>query len=213
MLDGWADQQLARNLAAPTIAKRAAAVRAFAPTRTRSRGSGRRRCSMSGWATCGRCAGCGARRCVITRWRLRRSARYLTDPAYGWAEQCQARFGTHPVQVVHEWNIAVHVQDNEADPRKRAFTVDELQAFFDLADDQVVKVRGTGRKGWLPAFRDAALFKTAYAFGLRRNEVRMLDVADFGRNPQAPEFGEYGVCRSPARQGQEGVAAASGAAC
>jgi integrase/recombinase XerC len=35
--------------------------------------------------------------------------------------------------------------------------------------------------------------KTAYAFGLRRNEIRMLDVADFGRNPDGPEFGEYGV--------------------
>ncbi|MGH3196976.1 MAG: tyrosine-type recombinase/integrase, partial [Streptosporangiaceae bacterium] len=34
----------------------------------------------------------------------------------------------------------------------------------------------------------------AYASGLRRNEVRMLDVADFGRNPEGQEFGEYGVC-------------------
>ena len=62
---------------------------------------------------------------------------YATDPAYGWAGQCQARFGTHPVQVVHEWNTAVHVQQNEADPRKRAFTLDELQALFDHADEQV----------------------------------------------------------------------------
>lgn len=38
------------------------------------------------------------------------------------------------------------------------------------------------------------LFKVAYAYGLRRNEARMLDVADFTRNPQAPEFGEFGVC-------------------
>ena len=50
-----------------------------------------------------------------------------------------------------------------------------------------------GRKGWLPAFRDAALLKTAYAFGLRRNETRMLDVVDFGRNPEGAEFGEHGV--------------------
>jgi integrase/recombinase XerC len=35
----------------------------------------------------------------------------------------------------------------------------------------------------------------AYAFGLRRNEVRMLDLADFGTNPHAPEFGTYGLCR------------------
>ena len=89
----------------------------------------------------------------------------------------------YPVQVVHEWNAAVHVQEAEGDPAKRAFTRDELQAFFDQADDQVAPVRAAGRKGWLAAFRDAALFKAAYAYGLRRNETRMLDVADFGPNP------------------------------
>ena len=108
---------------------------------------------------------------------------YLTDPAYGWAGECQARFGTHPVQVVHEWNTAVHVQAAEGGPAKRAFTVEELQAFFDYADDQVGSVRRPGRKGWLPVFRDAALFKVAYGFGLRRNEARMLDLADFGTQP------------------------------
>jgi hypothetical protein len=30
----------------------------------------------------------------------------------------------------------------------------------------VARIRAFGRKGWLPAFRDATLFKTAYAFGL-----------------------------------------------
>ena len=119
---------------------------------------------------------------------------YVTDPAYGWPAQCLARFGTHPVQVCHEWNTAVHVQDAEADPRKRAFTRDELQALFDYADDQVTVIRAAGRKGWLAAFRDAALFKVAYGFGLRRTETAMLDTADFGASPHAPEFGELGVC-------------------
>ena len=32
-------------------------------------------------------------------------------------------------------------------------------------------------KGWLSAFRDATLFKVAYAWGLRRREAAMLDVA------------------------------------
>ena len=27
---------------------------------------------------------------------------FVCDPRYGWAEVCQARFGTHPVQVFHE---------------------------------------------------------------------------------------------------------------
>jgi len=119
---------------------------------------------------------------------------YLIDPAYDWPAQCQRRFGTHPVQVVHEWNAAVHAQQAEADPSRRAFTVEELQAFFDHADAQVARVRAAGHKGWLPAFRDAVLFKVAYAYGLRRNEVRMLDTADFSRNPQGPEFGDYGIC-------------------
>jgi integrase len=119
---------------------------------------------------------------------------YLTDPAYQWPQQCQRRFGTHPIQVVHEWNAAVHAQQAEADPSKRAFTLAELQAFFDHADAQVARIRAAGRKGWLPAFRDATLFKVAYAYGLRRNETRMLDVADFGRNPHGVEFGDYGVC-------------------
>ena len=85
-------------------------------------------------------------------------------------------------------------QQAEGDPIKRAFTLDELQAFFDHADEQVARIRAAGRKGWLPAFRDATLFKIAYGYGLRRNETRMLDVADFGTNPHAPEFGEHGVC-------------------
>lgn len=76
----------------------------------------------------------------------------------------------------------------------RAFTVDELQAFFDRADEAVVLAQSRGRKGAFSAFRDATLFKVAYAWGLRRREVRMLDLGDFGTNPAAPEFGRYGVC-------------------
>jgi site-specific recombinase XerD len=119
---------------------------------------------------------------------------YVTDPGYGWAAECEQRFGTHPVQVCHEWNTAVHVQDAEGDPAKRAFTVDELQDLFDYADGQVLRIRDDGRKGWVAAFRDATLLKTAYAYGLRRNEVRMLDVVDFAANPHAAEFGGFGVC-------------------
>jgi len=37
--------------------------------------------------------------------------RYVADPAYGWAPQCLERFGTHPVQVAHEWNTAVHAAE------------------------------------------------------------------------------------------------------
>lgn len=108
---------------------------------------------------------------------------YIIDPAYQWSVECERRFGTHPVQVVHEWNTAVHLADTEADAGKRAFTHEELIALFDHADEQVDRIRRVGRKGWLPAFRDAVLFKTAYGFGLRRNEIRMLDTVDFDAAP------------------------------
>lgn len=195
MLDGWRAQQLARNLAFGTIEKRLAVVRAFAA-----------HADALPWAW---------RPQLLDEWlgdlrsvrRLRRTTirnyasavaafcAFVTDPAYGWAAECVRRFGSHPVQIVHRWNTAVHAQDVEGDPRRRAFTIDELQGLFDHADEQVARVRAAGRKGWLGLFRDATLFKVAYGYGLRRTEVTMLDVADFGTNPHAKEFGEYGVCR------------------
>lgn len=191
MLDGWRNQQLARNLTFSTINSREKAVRAFTA-----------HADAFPWAWSSQMADewLGDLRALrnLKRSTLRNYQNsislfcaYLIDPAYQWAGECEQRFGTHPIQVVHEWNTAVHVQEAEADAGKRAFTRDELQAFFDHADAQIDEVRG--RKGWLPAFRDAVLFKTAYAFGLRRNETRMLDAVDFGRNPEGAEFGDYGV--------------------
>ena len=55
MLDGWRNQQLARNLAVSTVDGREVKVRAFARHATCSRGSGRRSWLMSGSATCARC--------------------------------------------------------------------------------------------------------------------------------------------------------------
>jgi integrase/recombinase XerC len=193
MLDGWRNQQLARNLAFSTIEGRENRVRAFArhaeafPWRWTPQ-------LADDWFSDLRAVRGNARSTLRSyQEALRAFCGYLIDPAYQWARECETRFGTHPVQVCHEWNTAVHVQEAEAEPAKRAFTIEELQAFFDHADEQVTAIRGKGRKGWLPAFRDAALLKTAYAFGLRRNETRMLDVVDFGRNPEGAEFGEHGV--------------------
>jgi integrase len=101
----------------------------------------------------------------------------------GFANQQLAR---NLARSVHEWNTAVHVQDGESDAKKRAFTKAELHAFFAHCDDEVARARAFGRKGWLPAFRDAALFKTAYAYGLRRNETRMLDAADSAATRTGP---------------------------
>lgn len=194
MLDGWRNQQLARRLAFATVESRERAVRAFAahaeafPWQWTPQ-------MVDEWMGDLRAIR-NLRASTLRGYQLavKLFCAYVTDPGYGWPAECESLFGTHPVQVVHEWNAATHVQEAESDPTRRAFTRDELQAFFDHADDQVVRIRAAGRKGWLPAFRDAALFKVSYAYGLRRNETRMLDVVDFAPNAHAPEFGEYGVC-------------------
>ncbi len=193
MLTGWRRQQLSRNLSLDTINNRERVVRRFLDFTNempwhwthahvdeyfgdmRSE-KHRRQNTVRGYQSA-----------------VQLFCAYLVDPVYGWGDRCQDLFGTHPVQVCFEWNTATHSQENEHDPGKRAFTHDELQAFFDHADAEVARVRELGRKGWLPALRDATLFKTAYAFGLRRNEVRHLRTIDFERNPHAREFGRYGA--------------------
>lgn len=119
---------------------------------------------------------------------------YVANPAYNWGEVCSEQFGETPSQICHEWNTVRHVVDVEADPRVRPFTREELQQFFDHADDMVEQGARSRRKGWLSAFRDATMFKFMYGFGLRRAETLSVDVTDFHISPAAPEFGNFGSC-------------------
>jgi integrase/recombinase XerC len=84
-----------------------------------------------------------------------------------------------------------------------------LQGFFDYCDDRVGAVHTGGRKGWLAAFRDAALFKTIYGWGLRRREAAMLELADLSGNAHAPEFRAVRCGVGAVRQGDEGFSAAA----
>jgi integrase len=90
---------------------------------------------------------------------------YVMDTRYGWAERCLEYFGTHPVQLCHEDNMPSHSAPYEGRPEVRALTRRELQDFFDYADEQVVRIRAAGRKGWAPAFRNATVFKVLYGWG------------------------------------------------
>lgn len=118
---------------------------------------------------------------------------FITSPHYRWAEECIKRFGTHPIQICHEWNTAAYLEDYEGDVERRPLTREECQALFDYADDQVEKAVRLGRKGALTSYRDATVFKTIYGWGLRAREVSRLDLTDFYRNPKAPELGKFGM--------------------
>ncbi|MHB1447171.1 MAG: tyrosine-type recombinase/integrase [Acidimicrobiales bacterium] len=194
MLGGWRDQQLARNLSPVTIESREAVVRRF-----RAHGD----VWPWQWLPGHLEAWVGEMRSVehrahstIRSYQLAVGGfcDYLCDPAYDWAEVCIALFGSAPSQVCRANNTATHTTAYEGRPHRRALARDELQCLFDAADDHVESIRSRGRKGWAAAFRDSVMLKVAYGWGLRRRELRMLELTDFGPNPKAAEFGDYGVC-------------------
>ncbi|WP_159930967.1 MULTISPECIES: tyrosine-type recombinase/integrase [Nocardia] len=117
---------------------------------------------------------------------------YVTSPHYGWIAECENRFGTHPVQICHEWNTAAHLVDYEGGPDRRPMTREEIQLLLDYADGQVEQAVRLGRKGALTAYRDATVFKVLYGWGLRAREASKLDSTDCYRNPAAPQLGRFG---------------------
>lgn len=96
------------------------------------------------------------------------------------------------MQICFESNTTAHLLDYEGNPDRRPMTREELQRFFDYADDRVERAIRSGRKGALSAYRDATVFKTMYAWGLRCTETSKLDVTDWYRSSEAPELGRFG---------------------
>jgi site-specific recombinase XerD len=194
MLTGWDNQQQSRLLASTTIGPRLALVRRF----TEFAGS-------YPWAwtasdvedfTVSLTSEAGGRLAPATirgyHLVLRMFCDYLTDPRYEWLRQCRDRFGQIPSQVCHEWNTVAHLADYEGRPGRRPFSYDEVQRLFDFLDNRVERIATSGRKGALAALRDAQMIKTAYAYGLRRNELCRLELVDLRPNPHVSEWGTYG---------------------
>jgi integrase/recombinase XerC len=192
MLTGWSNQQTSRLLAAGTVEQRTQVVRRFVaftndyPWRWTA-------ADAEEWTA--ELVARGLAHSTIRHYQQHAALfmAYLTDARYGWDQVCEQHFGTHPMQVFHEWNTAVHRSEVEARPGNRPLSREELQELFDFCDQRVATVRRSGRKGWLAAYRDAAMFKTMYAWGLRRRETARLETVDWSSNHAAPEFGRYGA--------------------
>ena len=124
--------------------------------------------------------------------RLKSFSTYVCDRRYPWPVICEHEFGRGPGQLFDEHNQVAHLDEFEGDPRRRPLTVDELEAFFAACEARIERCRKRGRKGSLQAWRDQALFKAKFAWGLRRAEVAMLDTVDFRPHAKLPEFGGFG---------------------
>jgi len=207
MLEGWARQQRSRMLRPTTIASGVALIRRVVESSQRwpwewvaedledffsdlaSAPRERRPATLRNYQS-----------------QLRGFLAFLVDERYAWRQVCGLQFGRVPVQLLDERNLIVHVSEHESDPRRRALTRDELQAFFDLCDRRVAGRRALRRKGSLAALRDGALFKVAYGWGLRRTELARLDVCDLLANPKQPRFRGYGIVRVRHGKGSRGSA-------
>ena len=144
MLAGWQAQQCSRSLADTTVLWRERIVRRFAEFTDGFPGTWTA-AYVEDWTT----SLLSRRGHSHTTIRSYHGAvacflDYVVDSRYGWAAECEARFGTHPVQICHEWNTAVHVADYEGRPGRRPFTRTELQAFFDFTDAQAGAARTAG---------------------------------------------------------------------
>jgi integrase/recombinase XerD len=124
---------------------------------------------------------------------IRSFCSFLCEPRYGWAELCHRLFGEYPAQVCFEYNLPVHVSDNEAEHKRRAFSRDEVQRLFDYFDNRVDDLYAANKKAWLTTLRDAYIAEVAYAYGVRRQELLWLQIHDFGPNPHVPQYGSFGA--------------------
>jgi len=167
MLEGWAKQQAGgRGLSPKTIGRRQAVVRQFLdhageyPWNWTAAHLDDWSADLVGVA--------GRAKSTVRNYHdaIRSFESYLIAPQYRWAEECQARFGTHPSRICFESNTTAHLVDYEGNPDRRPMTREELQRFFDYADDRVDAAARSGRKGALAAYRDATVFKVMYAWGL-----------------------------------------------
>jgi len=121
---------------------------------------------------------------------LRRFLDFLANPEYPWLGEVQRAFNRTPAQIFDEFNSIRHSRDESAKTTERyPIPRETLQQIFDYLDDRVEKAKG---KVIVPAARDSALFKSYYAFGLRRDELRLADLPDLSFNPYLPQYGRIG---------------------
>ncbi|QZA09816.1 MULTISPECIES: tyrosine-type recombinase/integrase [Mycobacteriaceae] len=194
MVDGWRAQMLARGLAVDTIKARGRLISRFVeftneyPWRWRALDVDQ---FLAEFRSQERPIALSTLRTYSNT--ISMFCSYVCDSRYGWVAFCEKQFGDVPSQICFEWNTPQHTTDDAVPPGRRAFTKAELQHLFDAVDDFVDEAHRTASKQWVTALRDSIAFKVGYAYGLRRRELVMLDLTDFGPNPHVPRFGNYGA--------------------
>lgn len=191
MLEGWKRQQLSRHLKSDTCKDRLRVARDFQRfTNDYPWNWTTQDFTDYGASLHGRVAASTFRHYQNS---IRLFVEYVCESRYGWPQECRRLFGSVPTVICDQWNIAEHTADFEGKPERRPLTFDEIETLFDFLDDRVEQLYSKGGKGAVAALRDAVLFKTTYAYGLRRREVARLSLADFHSNPAAKSYERFGA--------------------
>lgn len=195
VLTGWKRQQLTRNFVEKTIKRRQRAVLAFADFTGKFPWEWTPGDADDYFAYLRHVKGLVQETIRAYQSDISLFCGYATSDQYPWNESCGRMFGSGMSQVITEFNKAHHTQEETMGPVKRAFELDELQEFFDYADEEVERIIRSKVKGGLAAWRDVTALKVCYGWGLRHDELRKLDLVDFSSNVKAPYFGDYGILR------------------
>lgn len=72
-------------------------------------------------------------------------------------------------------------------------TPDECQQVFEWFEAEIREAIETNSKSLYPLLRDRAVITMFYAYGLRKDELRRVDLTDFDFDPECPQYRGYGL--------------------
>ncbi|MDD2934026.1 MAG: tyrosine-type recombinase/integrase [Methylotenera sp.] len=72
-------------------------------------------------------------------------------------------------------------------------TPNEVQQVFEWFEAEIVEAIETNSKSLYPLLRDRAVITMFYSYGLRKDELRRVDLTDFDFDPECPQYQNYGL--------------------
>lgn len=108
------------------------------------------------------------------------------------SDLCKANFGKKPVLICSPENLIPHKVVDENKEKRLAFTKEHLKCLWSYFDNQIALAYKNKSKSLRVLQRDKVLYLIIYYYGLRANEVSMLDTTDFIHNPKRPEWDGFG---------------------
>jgi site-specific recombinase XerD len=100
--------------------------------------------------------------------------------------------GIHIRQICTSENCIPHVNEREIARERPGLTHEDVDAFFDAIDEELMMCARFRSKSLRPLQRDKTMFDLTYSCGLRASELIGLDVTSFVPNPQCPALGDFG---------------------